>query len=322
MSRLQSLLVAVDELLQAVDPEDLASEYEALSDRYRSGLATPRRLTYAAVMSYAAARLPATLGATMRVFADLHLGLPEWRPRTALDLGAGLGSGGWAAAAAFPSIDRIAFIERANEMSEVGASLARNSPLPAVAGARWMARDATIPSDTSDLVLAAYVLGEVPPKEQAATVDRWWDATADCLVLIEPGTPDGYRRLMDARHELVRRGATIAAPCPHDEPCPLRGDDWCHFIARVERSAAHRTAKSAVLSYEDEKYAYVAATRLSPTTDPRVIRHPVRRAGHVRLTVCDTDGASEVVVSRKQGSMYRAARQAQWGDRFPRDQSN
>lgn len=312
-----ALLAAVDDLLRAAGAGDLATEYAALSDRYRDGLATPRRLTHVAVLAYAAARLPATLAATTRVLADLRVGLPDWMPATALDLGAGIGSAGWAAAATFSSIDRVTFVERNDEMRAVGVSLASTASLAAIAGGAWLSADATGRHDPSDLVLAAYVLGELPASDLVATVGRWWDATTDCLVLIEPGTPDGYRRLMDARRELISEGATIAAPCPHNDPCPLTGGDWCHFMVRVERSAAHRAAKSATLTHEDEKYAYVVATRRSTITDPRVLRHPVRRAGHVRLTVCDFDGASEVVVSKKEGARYRAARHAQWGDRFP-----
>jgi ribosomal protein RSM22 (predicted rRNA methylase) len=315
-----NLLEAADGLLHANAPSDLAREYAALSDRYRRGLATPRALTRAAVLAYAAARLPATLAATARVLADLRVGLPDWRPRTALDLGAGLGSAGWAAAAAFPSIEHVTFVERNEEMRAVGAALAITAELPAVARAAWLAGDATssAPKGSRDLVLGAYVLGELPERERRAIAGRWWEMTAGCLVLIEPGTPDGYRRLIDARRELIDRGATIAAPCPHDGACPLTDGDWCHFMVRVERSAAHRDAKSATLPYEDEKYSYVTATRLTPVAEPRVLRHPVRRAGHVRLQLCDLDGASEVVVSKREGDRYRAARDARWGDRFPR----
>lgn len=82
------------------------------------------------------------------------------------------------------------------------------------------------------------------------------------MVLIEPGTPEGYLRIREARGQLIDAGMTVAAPCPHDGTCPIEvGQDWCHFSARVSRSSLHRQVKGGSLPYEDEKFSYVAATR-------------------------------------------------------------
>jgi ribosomal protein RSM22 (predicted rRNA methylase) len=113
------------------------------------------------------------------------------------------------------------------------------------------------------------------------------------------------------------------APCPHQRDCPMAGEsqsaDWCHFAVRLPRTALHRQLKGGSLSYEDEKFSYLVATAGSGSTAAnRVVRHPLTRKGLMQLRLCTGDGeVSGVVVSKRQGPLYRAARSAEWGDAWP-----
>jgi ribosomal protein RSM22 (predicted rRNA methylase) len=97
------------------------------------------------------------------------------------------------------------------------------------------------------------------------------------------------------------------------------GTDWCHFSARVSRSSLHRQVKGGSLPYEDEKFSYVAATRLPATPAPaRVVRRPQIRKGQVLLDLCEPDEAlRRRTVTKRHGALYRAARDADWGDTWP-----
>ena len=114
---------------------------------------------------------------------------------------------------------------------------------------------------------------------------------------------------------LIGGGFRVAAPCPHQLDCPLAGGDWCHLPAHVERSALHRAVKGGELSYEDEKFSYVLATRLP--VEPyaaRVIRHPMIRKGLVGLPLCQADGtAAQRLVSKRQGAAYKEAKRDEEG---------
>ena len=147
---------------------------------------------------------------------------------------------------------------------------------------------AALPS--ADLATAAYVLGELTAGQQMALITLA-ARTAPVVVLVEPGTPAGHRRILTARAQLMAAGYLIAAPCPHQLGCPLDiAGDWCHFGARLPRSALHRQVKGAELSYEDEKFSYVAAVRADPAVAGpelpagRVVRRPQQRKG----LVCST----------------------------------
>ncbi len=169
-----------------------------------------------------------------------------------------------------------------------------------------------------DLVVLAYVLDELEPSARPALIERLWAATGDMLLLIEPGTPAGWQRILAARERLLSAGAAMVAPCPHAAACPLRPPDWCHFAQRVPRSRRHRQAKAAALPWEDEKYIYLAVSR-RPTSLPsaRVLAPPRAGKGHVRLKLCLATGqAEERVVSRREGALYKKARDLTWGDIF------
>jgi ribosomal protein RSM22 (predicted rRNA methylase) len=70
--------------------------------------------------------------------------------------------------------------------------------------------------------------------------------------------------------------------------------------------------------FEDEKYIFVAATRLPVASQPaRVLAPPRQSKGRVELKLCQPDGRSEdVLVSKREGDAYRVARRVDWGDGF------
>jgi ribosomal protein RSM22 (predicted rRNA methylase) len=172
----------------------------------------------------------------------------------------------------------------------------------------------------ADLVTAAYVLGELPDSSLDSTVTRWWSMADESLVAIEPGTPVGYSRIIRTRERLLADGATTVAPCPHDRPCPLPSTDWCHFSQRLPRSRLHRSAKGTTLSYEDEKFSYVAMSR-HPGFDvkSRVIRHPHTSKGRVRLVLCAEDGLDTALITKRDGDAYKHARRLKWGSAIRAD---
>lgn len=279
---------------------------EGLSAAYRGGSPARAARTPAAVAAYLAYRAPATYAACAFAFRHLAARRPEWRPQTLLDAGAGPGVATWAALEQWPSLEELTLVEAEPAMAAAGREL-----LPE---GRWAESDVGAARGPADLVLASYVLGELDDPARAAA--GLWAEAADTLVVVEPGTPAGYRRVLDARDAVLAAGGHTVAPCPHDLPCPLPPGDWCHFAARLPRSRLHRRAKGAEMGWEDEKLSYVALSRepVRPASS-RIIRPPRLRSGHVRLVTSDRDGAvRERTVSRREGATYRAARKAAWGD--------
>ncbi|WP_076258542.1 small ribosomal subunit Rsm22 family protein [Intrasporangium flavum] len=313
---------ALTRAIRGVDERQLARATEALVERYRAvaPAGAPILASPAHVLAYAAYRMPATHAALARVLTDVAAS--GFEPTSQVDLGGGTGAAAWAAAAAFPTLERISVLDQVEEALRLGRTLAADAPAAALRSARFdRAVAGRWPEGRVDLVTVSYVLSELDASEQEALVT---DAMARgrVVVVAEPGTPDGYARVLRVRDAFRGAGWTLLGPCPHAADCPLAQPDWCHFAARVNRSAEHRRLKGADLSYEDEKYSWVAAAEpdvvASQTNSARILRHPLKRKGFVEFQVCRPDGsAGREVVSKKSGERYRAARDAEWGGLLP-----
>lgn len=319
----QQLQSALDAQLVAVPPRKLVAAVAALSERYRTGASRPGRGFLHSgedVAAYLAYRLPATFVAAYACLEQVRDRLPDWKPGSLLDAGAGPGTVMWAAAAPWPDLGHVTLLERDDEMIAAGKRLAVYSRLGSVREANWLRTDVAGPWDARphDLVVVSYVLGELPEDRVAPLLQKLWTTTGGVVVIIEPGTTAGFARVKRARQLMIEEGAHVIAPCPHDALCPLNDGDWCHFSQRVERSRTHRQAKAGELSHEDEKFSFVALSRTPGTPiEGRVLRHPQVRPGHIRLDVCTRDGLASTVVTRKDRDLYRTARHLRWGSVMP-----
>lgn len=309
-----TLRAALDDELAGRPRAALAEATARLSERYRRGGAASEPILTgpADVAAYAAYRMPATYAACERA---LTLAAQSFADpiESVVDLGGGTGAAAWAASAVWePSSVRV--LDQVDAALECGARLAADV-LP-MTFSHWRV-GAAVPA--ADLVTVSFVLSELSVAQRDSLVDAAAGAAAKAVFVIEPGTPGGHERILAARQRLVAAGWTIAAPCPQSGECPVRQPDWCHFAARVERSALHRQIKGGDLSYEDEKFSFVFAVRsASAPAAARILRHPLKRKGFVDLTVCDADGeAGRRVVTKKQGQAYKQARDARWGDAWP-----
>ncbi|MFG2191350.1 small ribosomal subunit Rsm22 family protein [Streptomyces sp. NPDC048639] len=318
-----ALRAALARLLDGLPPRQAAQAVERLIANYRGSTPTdaPVLRDRSDVAAYAAYRMPATFEAVRAALAAFRARLPDWTPASHADVGGGTGAAAWAVAEAWPDAeDRpTTVLDWAEPALAIGRELAADSPQPALRAAEWrraaIGDGLALPGGT-DLVTVSYVLKELAEDARRALVDEA-ARVARAVVLVEPGTPDGYERVIAARERLIAAGLRVVAPCPHSAACPIEpGTDWCHFAARVGRSSLHRQVKRGSLPYEDEKFSYVAAVRDTvPGGEPRVVRRPQLRKGQVLLDLCTPEeGLRRTTVTKRQGPLYRAARDAEWGD--------
>lgn len=315
------------DLKQAIEKElyhsrDLSEASQLLSQSYRAGVGRGFA-DLAQKIAYLATRMPATYVAAHRVLSELQYSGLE--PISLLDLGAGPGTASWAACSVFSQLSSITLIEKDLEMGAISSRLAREAQHPALQGANHLAgsfpSSVTLPS--SDLVICSYFLGELELQDAASVIRKAWEATRQALVVLEPGSQRGFYLIKQLREKLLREGAFLLAPCPHSSPCPLPEEDWCHFAARLERSAIHRRLKKGELSYEDEKFSYlIFAREPKPFAASRIIRRPVSGSGFVKLTACDAKGITHETITRRDKASFKAARKVQWGDRWPNQDQN
>ncbi|XP_076907037.1 rsm22-cox11 tandem protein 2, mitochondrial-like [Bidens hawaiensis] len=251
-------------------------------------------------VAYVASRMPAVFSACHRVLSEVKRRLPKFSPTKVLDFGAGTGSGFWALREVWPnSLETVNLVEPSQSMQRAGQSLIKdlkNLPhIQSYGNIQGLSQDLNKSKDKSnrkhDLVIASYVLGEIPSfKDRITIVRQLWELTGDVLVLVEPGTPHGSDIISQVRSHILwmekrksrklekassegskdlmtqKCGAYIVTPCPHDGVCPLdNSGKYCHFVQRLQRTTTQLAYKQSngipLRGFEDEKFSYVVFRR-------------------------------------------------------------
>lgn len=310
-----TLGAALETVLEGVQRKALAEAAQKMSAGYRQGQTSRAIVSPQDASAYAVARMPATYAACAAVFARLRGAMPEFSPATLLDVGAGTGAASWAAVTAWPQIGSLTMLDHNPALRTLARRLAEAGP-PALAGAEILGGELGSVDTKADLIVASYVLAELPEDKAASVATDLWRWTASALVLIEPGTPQGFARIRGARAALIAAGAHVAAPCTHDAACPMTGDDWCHFSQRLPRSRDHMLLKDASVPFEDERYAYVVVTREAGPRGARILAPPLETKPGLTFKLCDETGVRPAFVAARDKDEYRRVRKSGWGDLF------
>lgn len=316
------------QLKQAIEQEaakiglaNLIKASAALSDNYRFRQSDDDKFIFtdAHRVAYLATRMPATFAAISKVLQKIKNLIPDLQMTSLLDLGAGPGTAAWAAISNFPELQKITLLERDPHLIRIGQSLAEKSEIEILQQAQWITQNLITTNSFSsrEMIICSYSLGEMPVKAARAIVAKAFSAAEKILIVIEPGTMKGFNLIRELRDELIKSGGHVIAPCPHQLGCPMLPNDWCHFGARVERSALHRKLKSGELNYEDEKFSYLAiAKEPVKSASARILRRPQINPGMVELRLCTASGLQNISIGKSDKENFKRARKSDWGGIF------
>ncbi|MDB5486164.1 MAG: Methyltransferase type 11 [Tardiphaga sp.] len=313
-----AITAALEARLHGLSRVEAARRQSAISRTYRGGGGSEAIRTEADALTYALARMPATYAAVTACLNAIGEINPDFAPKTLLDCGAGPGTASWAiatwAASHAVGLDAITLLDANPALRALALTLADAMALTP----RYDLGDigTTLASaEPTDFVVASYVINELPAAQQASLADALWAKTNDTLLVVEPGTPAGYARIIALRSRLIAQGAHVIAPCPHDDACPLASPDWCHFVQRLPRSRAHMALKAAEVPVEDEKFTYVALSRSFPSRrPPRVLAPPDITKIAVTAKLCTADGLAFASAPKRDKPAYQRFKKLGWGD--------
>lgn len=256
---------------------------------------------------YAAIRMPATYKVCIEVFKRVFdIYNPEIN--SVLDVGSGLGAMS-DALTSFRTIERIDALEINEHMINV-SKLINETPINYIEG------DIALRNiDKYDLVMSSYVLNEIGTRHRKDTFKKLFDAANKLLVVVEPGTPEGYQVIKEIRDYALKHGGYIIAPCTHQDKCQMY-NDWCHFLTRVERSRLHKLLKGGDAPYEDEKYSYIAISKEPIVNEGnRILRHPHIYKGMVEVEICNSSGVTKEQI-RKNHPLYKVIKKLDSNDKY------
>ncbi|KAG0296557.1 37S ribosomal protein S22 [Linnemannia gamsii] len=244
-------------------------------------------------IAYIAAMAPTTFSAVKNVLEEVHKRVPDLNPKTFLDFGTGPGTAIWAANEVWEKPLKYTGVDTSMAMLETAEEILDNlstngTSIPSVTFKPFMSHGPK--AAKYDVVMSAFSLSELTtPALRKSTLEHLWDSTNDMLILIDRGTPSGFRVLAEAREQILGLDldrvitkpkydaygelipeepvvkpvpAHVVAPCPHDKVCPMyeslsRDSQWCHFSQKVQRPDFLRKTKHSKDNYEDAKYTYV-----------------------------------------------------------------
>ena len=307
---------SIDELLTGNKTNKIIENAQTISNRYRNNDGQGKRLLTEQdeAISYAISRMPATYSA---VYSAVQHTIENYNENleTLLDIGAGTGSATWAVNELI-KIKQEKCFERESSMRNIGKQLMNNTELNNVEWKKYDILQDEI-EEKADIVITSYMINELPENEKDGAIQKLWNATNKLLIIVEPGTPAGFKNILKVRENLLKSGGYIVAPCTHQGECKIGEDDWCAFYTRVARSAIHRQAKKGELGYEDEKFSYIAVSKVPVEKNgARILRHPQIYKGYVNVKLCTEDGIQDKVYSKKDGEVYKRIRKLGAGEKI------
>ncbi|GCE31409.1 ribosomal small subunit Rsm22 [Dictyobacter alpinus] len=316
------LETAIEAALQHVPASKWKSTAKAVSERYRT-VRTGEEQSLARgagdVLGYAAIIFPAAYAQLSGAMAAVQERIPDWQPKSLLDIGSGPGTALWAACEQWSSLQSLTAWEREPAFINLGRQLAQQSENPVLKHTNW--QRATIggklPAFTQkyDVIVFGHVLNELPEALRKEIVTLAWQHCSGILLIVEPGTSAAFPIVKALREYLLSLEAHTIAPCAHDQACPLV-NDWCHFPQRLERPAFQRRAKEGTANWEESKFSYAAMARFSPGTPiwGRLIHQPHKTKRDVTLNVSSINGIVNVQILKSQREAFKQATNYKWGE--------
>ncbi|EPZ31457.1 Ribosomal protein Rsm22, bacterial-type domain-containing protein [Rozella allomycis CSF55] len=297
-------------------------------------------------MIYCAWQLPFTFGPILRVLNEIKSRNPDYVPKSILDVGTGPGTC-LAANEVWGDVKEMIGMDTSSDMIAMAENLNTERK---VSNAHVVFKRCknfnreTIKEPRHDVVISSFVLLEIPEeKTRLEFYDRLWNQTSDFLVLIERGSPQGFKYIAEARKYLLERenGPMQGLYTSMDE----NGEESIYkIVPQLKGERAHVFAPQNISNYKEnkvpQKFSYVVL-RKKPRPDnehnadltfpenlanksahwPRITRETMKRGGHVIVDVCDNDATMKrLLCTKTQGtSVFKESRKSRWGDLWPHE---
>lgn len=333
----KEILDKLIELSYKINKSEIAKDFRKISDRYigeKRGESLLNQDNEA--IAYAIARMPATYSATsmacIHTFEILNR-ISEEKYNTLIDVGAGTGAASLAISEQV-DLEGILCLEREDVMMSLGKILLAESENEVVKNAKWEKFDINDyqfddkrlsggENKNADIVITSYMLNEFNEDKVLEIVEKLWAMTNKVLIIVEPGTPKDYKRIMKIKEYLTIHGGMVIAPCTNCSKCDLPENDWCNFSCRVERTKMQKDAKLGDAPYEDEKFTYLAIAKFKEKEKNnfeaqnadivRIIRHPIIKTNMVEVKLCQNGNIINKTYTKKDKEMYKKTRKARVG---------
>ena len=313
---------AIGKEIEKYSIKDLKEAALNLSKRYMENKRTGETFLKSDLdtISYSVIRMPATYSA-IRTCLEKIKEIHDFEINSLLDIGSGTGAAEWAVIDTFDVKD-IVCLEREKAMRELSQKyFSYNEDLKNV---KFI--DADILNEqlnfSKDLCVLSYIINELSEENRLKVIEKVLNYTNKVLLIVEPGTPEGFKNIKKVRDYAFENGYEIIAPCTgFFGRCDIPENDWCASSVRVQRSKEHKYLKDAEIGFEDEKFSYVAISMKKGCfnvndNSKRILRHPKIQNGRIEVKSCKSGEIKEEVITKKDKELFKALKKKNIGDIF------
>lgn len=309
----------IDEIINKQNLSEIKKNYKQISLKYRD-----ENIQSTAVVSsdiQALGYLSSRMGETSIIIDSVldklnNVAVLNEEINSVLDLGSGTGSVFWALKNYISSADIVA-VEKQESMIKYSKIMSK----PLDYNIEYICSDVLSTKvkelRSFDLVIESFMLNELTDKDRLQTLDLMCNKSSKFVILIEPGTPNSYKKMMQDRDYLLSKGMHLVLPCPHIFKCNLQ-NDYCNFSVRINRTKLSKIIKDGTLGHEDEKYFYlIFAKEKIVSSGAVVLRKPIYEKNRVELKLCNSDGnITKAVFTKNNKQKYLQAKKLKHGDFF------
>ena len=311
---------AIEKETEKYNIKDLKEAALNLSKRYMEMKRTGETFlkTDLDTISYSVIRMPATYSAIRTCLEKINE-LKEFEINSLLDIGSGTGSAEWAAIDVF-DINDIVCLEREKAMRDLAKNyFSYNEELKNV---KFIEADILNEEvkECKDLCILSYMINELSEQNRLKVIDKVLKCTNKVLLIVEPGTPEGFENIRKIRDYVFEKGYEIIAPCTgFNGRCDIPKDDWCASSVRVQRTKIHKYLKDAEVGFEDEKFSYIAISTIKEKLElencgRRILRHPKIQNGRIEVKTCLKGEIKEEVITKKNKEEFKVLKKKSNGD--------
>lgn len=290
---------------------DLKKESEKISNKYKQNTGGSGGIlkTESEAITYSAVRMPATFACVKK--ALLSLVIDQSQTYSLLDVGFGTGAGTLAIMDCIP-ISSVSALEKETSMLKVGKTIV-DQLIEYTTQIEYINQDLIEfnPDKNYDIVLSSFVFNEIEESKLVVILKKLWTVTNKYFIIVDAGTPKVFSNMNYIKSVMKDLNANLVAPCM----CEDCENEWCHFIARVRRSAMHRKIKNGTENYEDEKFTYLIYSKTPiDKKGKRIIKRPEISKGKIVHTLCSKDGVRTEIFTKSQGEKYKEVKKKEVGE--------
>ena len=202
---------AIEEEVNKHSIKDLKNAALNLSKRYMESERTGETFlrTNLDTIAYSVIRMPATYSA-IRTCLEKVLEVYDFDIKSVLDIGSGTGAAEWVCNDLF-DVNDIVCLEREKDMRDISKkyfSFDENLKNVKFIESDILKEDLSV---KKDLCILSYIINELSIENRLKVIDKVLKSAGKVLLIVEPGTPEGFNNIKEIRDYAYNKGYKIIA---------------------------------------------------------------------------------------------------------------